>query len=276
MPLDTTLRSLRVRIGNERRQKIQYLLNTRFRGVQHVTFRALFGSNLDMLALLNVTDKNTVHRYTQHYARHLAPYRRKRVKLLEIGIGGYNADPKLGGGSLRMWRTYFPKGRIYGLDIEDKSPHEERRIKIFRGSQADTDFLGEMVEKTGPLDIIIDDGSHRCDHVITSFEFLFPRMAERGVYVIEDVQTSYWKALGGSDDDPDRPDTTMGYFKRFIHGVNYEERPSWAAEPSFYDKNILGISFYHNLIIIEKGPNTEGGASYLHRGTAYDSAASGP
>jgi demethylmacrocin O-methyltransferase len=270
MTIDSALRSLRGRLTPERRSRLRRLLNTRFRGPQHVAFRLLFGSNLDLLAWANATDKNTTHRYTQHYARHLAPFRKRRVKVLEIGIGGYDEargydDPNLGGGSLRMWRTYFPRGRVYGIDIHDKRPHDERRIKTFRGSQADTEFLGKVVDEVGSLNVVIDDGSHRCDHVITSFEFLFPRMSARGVYAVEDVQTSYWESFGGDDRDPDRPDTIAGYFKGLIHGLNYEERPSRTGEPTFFEKNIVGISFYHNLIVIEKGPNTEGGAPWLRK-----------
>lgn len=69
---------------------------------------------------------------------------------------GYS-DPNLGGGSLRMRRTYFPKGQSYGIDIFDKSAHNEKRTKTFQGSQADTDFLRSVVENTGSLDVIIDD-----------------------------------------------------------------------------------------------------------------------
>ena len=256
------IRSLRKRLTNDQRIKLRRFADARFRGLQSVAWRILFGSNLNMLSMVNSCDKNTNHRYIQHYTKHFSAYRTNPVKLLEIGIGGFDenmgySDPRLGGGSLRMWRTYFPKGRIYGIDFFDKSPHDERRIKTFRGSQADTEFLRKVIETTGPLDIIIDDGSHHCDHVLTSFEFLFPRMSERGLYVIEDTQTSYLEGYGGSDDDPDRQDTTMGYFKQLVHGVNYEERGS-GVQPTYLNKNILGLSFYHNLIVIEKGPNTEG------------------
>ena len=265
MQLEDTLRWLRKRLSGERRRRLRRFASTRFRSFQRVAWRFTFGSNLDMLSMVNASDKNTGHRYTQHYTKHLFAYREKPIKLLEIGIGGFDeekgySDPSLGGGSLRMWRTYFPKGLIYGIDIVDKSPHNERRIKTFQGSQADKDFLRVVVENTGSLDIIIDDGSHRCDHVITSFEFLFPRMSERGLYIIEDVQTSYLEEYGGSNQDPDRPDTTMGYFKGLLHGLNYEERRSRTSRPTYFDENILGLSFYHNLIVIEKGPNTEGRA----------------
>ena len=264
--LKSMLLRVRKKISARRGEDLRRFLNTRFKTSQAIVGKILFGSNLDVLALINDTDKNTGHHYTLHYSRIFAPYRKQAVKLLEIGIGGYAkgnySDPRLGGGSLRMWRTYFPKGRIFGIDIEDKTPHNERRIKTFKGSQADTEFLSEVLRETGPLDIVIDDGSHVCDHVIASFEFLFPRMSESGLYVIEDTHTSYWPEYGGSSNNPDEESTTVGYFKRVIHGINHSELLERKGEPSYFERNILGISFYHNMIVVEKGPNTEGGAEW--------------
>jgi hypothetical protein len=72
------------------------------------------------LSTVYFTDKWNVHKYAQWYETHFAPLRKKRLNILEIGIGGYS-HPEYGGGCLRMWRTYFPKARIYGIDIEDKN-----------------------------------------------------------------------------------------------------------------------------------------------------------
>ena len=117
------------------------------------------------------------------------------LNILEIGIGGYD-DPRSGGGSLRMWRTYFPNSR-FPIDIVDKSPHDERRITTFMGSQTDEEFLADVIGRIGKVDIIIDDGSHRNDHVLQSFRFLFPLLDNGGIYVVEDTQTSYWTEYGG-------------------------------------------------------------------------------
>lgn len=259
---EAALRFARERVSVGRRQRLKRFLATHLRPAQHWTFRVLAGSDLGALALLYGTDKNSVHRYTEHYERHLADFRRRPVRLLEIGVGGQE-DPATGGGSLRMWRTYFPKGRIYGIDIHDKSPHDERRIRTFKGSQGDLEFLGRVLECAGSPDIVIDDGSHRCEHVIATFEYLFPRMSARGVYAVEDVQTSYWRAYGGDDVEPDRPDTTMGHFMRLLHGINHAERPSRVGREDYFERNIRGVSFYHNLIVVEKGPNDEPGGLSL-------------
>ena len=133
------------------------------------------------LARKHGTDKWGAHRYAQHYHRHLEHLRDEPVNLLEIGVGGYS-DPAQGGKSLRMWKEFFPQGRIFGMDIHDKSPLEEDRIRIFRGDQGDPASLRRVAEQIGRLDIVIDDGSHLSEHVITTFETLFPLLEPQGIY----------------------------------------------------------------------------------------------
>jgi len=220
-------------------------------------FRAVFGRNLRALALLNGTDKWGEHWYARHYETHFAPLRLRRLKILEIGIGGYE-DPESGGASLRMWRTYFPRSMIFGIDLYDKSVHDEHRIKTFRGSQVDERFLQAVLDETGPLDIVIDDGSHVNEHVIRTFELLFPHLRHEGMYVIEDTQTSYWSSEGGSSKELNSTSTTMGFLKTLVDGLNHAEFEQ-QYEPTFYDANIVAIYFYHNLAFIGKGPNTEKG-----------------
>jgi hypothetical protein len=234
---------------------------------QRVRLRAFLAKNdLNQLAQLYGSDKFGSHFYTPHYARHFRDLRNKPVTLLEIGIGGWTdgkgyADKTRGGGSLRMWKTYFPKGRIYGLDIEDKSYHDEPRIKTFRGSQDDENFLKKVIAETGAPDIIIDDGSHYTHHVIKSFNVLFPLLKTGGIYVVEDLQTSYWHSTADEDwngsEDLSAPHTSMNFFKKLVDGLNYEEfRHEY--EPNYFDRNITGVHFYHNLMFIEKGANNEG------------------
>ncbi|HUL44372.1 MAG TPA: class I SAM-dependent methyltransferase [Bacteroidota bacterium] len=245
---------LRNSLKPEQRDRLLAYQGLHFRWIQHCVFRLLFGKNLRALASVYSTDKWNVHWYAQYYQRHFQPLRRRRLKLLEIGIGGWD-NPLRGGGSLRMWRTFFFRSRIYGIDIEDKSPHNERRIRTFRGSQVDEAFLEKVLGEIGEPDIIIDDGSHMNEHVIRSFEFLFPRLREPGIYVIEDTQTAYWPAFGGSSSNLNDRSTSMGYFKKFIDGINYTEFDSPGYTPSYYDQHITSIHFYHNVIFIYKGKN---------------------
>ena len=203
------------------------------------------------------TDKWSSHYYAQHYETHLSVFKNKKIKLLEIGVGGYS-DPDKGGESLRMWKEYFCEGSIYAIDIFDKSSLEEDRIKIFQGSQTDNAFLQKVAEGAGGFDVIIDDGSHVNNHIISSFKYLFQHLKEGGVYVVEDLQTSYWKNDGGDSFDLRNKKTAMNFFKSLIDSLNYEEidNPYYIVDD--FDRNIVAIHFYHNMVFIQKGKNNEG------------------
>jgi hypothetical protein len=212
--------------------------------------------DLVFLAQRYGTDKWGRHWYAQHYQRHLAPFRKRALTLLEIGVGGYQ-DPHVGGESLRMWKAYFPKARVFGLDLFDKSALEEERIRIFQGSQDDPAVIERVLAEMGPPDVVIDDGSHRTAHVRRTFELLFPHVREGGIYAVEDLQTSYWPKFGGSL-DLDAPDTSMAAFKRLADGLNHAERIAPGYQPTFLDRNVKAVHFYHNLVFVERGPNDEG------------------
>ena len=217
---------------------------------------AAISDDLCKLAAHFKTDKWGAHKYAKHYQRYLQHLKNKEFNLLEIGIGGY-ARAGQGGASLRMWKAFFPNAQIHGVDIQDKSFVDEDRITTYIGDQSDPDSLLSIAGKIGKLDVIIDDGSHRSPHVITTFKTLFPLLADGGIYVVEDTQSSYWPEWMGSE-DLDSPDTSMGLLKRLTDGLNYEEFVDEDYKPTYTDRNIVGVHFFHNLVIIEKGVNAEG------------------
>jgi len=137
---------------------------------------------LDDIGILNGTDKSSVrHDYLVHYERFFAQWREERFNLIEIGV--YN------GASLETWRDFFPNAQIVGADINPAyRRHAGTRIAIEIGSQADPDFLDSLAEQHPPL-VVIDDGSHRADHQIFTFERLFPKLLPGGCYIVEDLST---------------------------------------------------------------------------------------
>ena len=106
------------------------------------------------------------------------------------------------------------------------------------------------------MHVVVDDGSHRPEHIRETFRILFPLLDDAGVYVIEDTQTSYWPQWGGSTDLQSR-ETTMALVKDLLDGLQYEEFEG-AHEPSYSDQHVVAVHAYHNLVIIEKGLNNEG------------------
>jgi glycosyltransferase involved in cell wall biosynthesis len=137
----------------------------------------------------HATDKYWVHGYTREYDRHFTHLRKKKVKLLEIGV--------LRGASLLLWKETFPKGIIYGLDkntqIWKKLLRKQQRIHVFVGRQEDEEFLQSKVVPQGPYNIIIDDGGHTPEEQLATFKNLWPHLAPGGIYVIEDLHGNYWR-----------------------------------------------------------------------------------
>ena len=90
--------------------------------------------------------------------------RDEEFTLFEIGIGGFSR-PGRGGASLRMWKRFFPRAQVVGLDIVDKSFVEAPRIHVYTGDQTDAALLARIVDEYGPFLVVVDDGSHRPEHV---------------------------------------------------------------------------------------------------------------
>lgn len=212
-----------------------------------------YRNDLNRLALLFGTDKWGAHWYTQHYQRYFEPVKNRPLNLLEIGVGGYDAKGE-GGESLRMWKAYFRSSRIVGIDIRDKSRFRERRIDIWQCDQTNSAALVRLSNEYGGFDIVIDDGSHINADVIKTFQVLFPLLRQNGIYVVEDTQTAYWPTWGGGIGSPNN---SMAFFKGLADGLNHVEYPIANYNPNYFDKNIVEVTFFHNLVFVHKGNNNE-------------------
>jgi hypothetical protein len=209
------------------------------------------GAHLNLIAALCGTDKFGQHFYTDVYEALARPLRKAKVSLLELGVGGYAGA--LGGESLLMWASYFRKGRIYGIDLYDKTALSQGRIKVLQCSQVDRERLTALSREAGPFDFIVDDGSHRSDHQIESFRILWPFVKDGGIYIVEDVQTSYWPAFGGAAlGTTAHQGTCMAYFKRLVDSVNACEFLDPVPAGLELEASIGSITFHHNLIVLVK------------------------
>ena len=212
--------------------------------------------HLDLAARFYGTDKsNAAHGYSLLYQRHLAGRRRRVHSVLEIGVGGITSrsgfGTRAGGQSLKMWRSYFPRARIIGIDVEEKAVHGWR-IVVERGSQRDRDFLRRVARQHGPFDVIVDDGSHVAADVITSFEVLFEHLAPGGVYVIEDLEHAYLTEYGGG------PPGHVGHLGLIKGLLDDTLRKHWDTEGRA--RAIESVHLYDEIAFIHKsGPVHSGG-----------------
>lgn len=124
--------------------------------------------------------------YFRVYDRYWAPIRNKPVKILEVGVNR--------GGSLQLWRDYFPNGHVYGIDNRPECIKLQlgARITLLQASQKDTGVLTFLGTADGPFDIVIDDASHIAALSLSTYTSLFPCVSPGGLYAIEDWGTGYW------------------------------------------------------------------------------------
>lgn len=127
------------------------------------------------------------------YHNHLDKLRGKGPKILEIGV--------FGGGSIELWSKYFgPEARICGLDINPACAEMPlpANAHVVIGPQADGEVLQKALDwLQAPPEVIIDDGSHNAEDIWATFKFLWPKLADGGMYVIEDLHTAYWSDYNG-------------------------------------------------------------------------------
>ena len=94
------------------------------------------------------------------------------------------------GGSERMWKRYFPRAQIFGVDIDEACRvYAEERIEIRIGDLSQDEML-ESLKEIRPH-IIVDDASHFWSHQIKALFALFPALPSGGIYILEDLETSF-------------------------------------------------------------------------------------
>jgi len=124
--------------------------------------------------------------YFPIYERYLSRFVGSNVRVLEIGV--------FRGGGIDLLADYLgPAAHLVGFDIDPTARDlTDPRFPVVIGDQANPADLARVQEEHGPFDVIIDDGGHTVNQQITSAEVLFPLLNDAGVYLIEDVHTSYW------------------------------------------------------------------------------------
>ncbi len=152
-----------------------------------------------------------------------------------------------------MWREYFGRrAKIYGVDVDPRCKQSEGwRTKVFIGDQENRDFLRSIAGKIGPIDVLIEDGGHTMGQQIATFEEMYPKVKENGVFLIEDLHTSYWKSYGGGYR---KPGTFLEYAKALIDQLNawHSREPELVVDE--FTRTTRSMHFYDSIIVFEKEP----------------------
>jgi hypothetical protein len=199
-------------------------------------------TTLTQLANQHLTDKGTsqppYHGYSEVYDAVLDQIRFDVSKILEIGIDK--------GGSLRMWKDYFPNAIVHGADVKAYQFFQEDRIYTHFANQSSADDLNNLIKKIGTdIDVVIDDGGHDVIHQQITLGLLFKHVRSGGVYIVEDLHTSFlheW--LKNHDLKSDYEYTAYNVLKR-LEDTKKLETPYITAEDSAYiQNNVSDIRIY--------------------------------
>lgn len=139
------------------------------------------------------------HNYTLYYHSLFENIRDKEINFFELGLGSHNKKYEYimhpsykTGASVYGWRDYFPKGQIYGADIDSDILFQEERIHTFFCDQTSPESITDMWRKMNDVnfDVILEDGLHSFDANRTFFENSHHKLKVGGVFIIEDILRS--------------------------------------------------------------------------------------
>lgn len=203
------------------------MLNRLFFCATFLFFSSLCSESLNELGVRIGVDKSSLsHDYLKYYEIAFSDRKNEPLKFLEIGF--------LTGASAALWHEYFPNAELYFMEIYPDYFRKSRfkfsnRVHFIAGDQESDDDLNRLINETGPLDIILDDGGHTMNQQLTSFKKLFPILQPGGMYIIEDLHTSHFYKFGGTPVAGDT--TTLGFILKLIHDLNLTHAEGRSEKP---------------------------------------------
>ncbi|HEY6240621.1 MAG TPA: class I SAM-dependent methyltransferase [Burkholderiales bacterium] len=158
------------------------------------------------------------------------------------------------GGSLQMWHRYFGPGTyVVGIDIDPRCQRfADAHTTVLIGDQSDRRFLAEVREIVPSVDILIDDGGHTMVQQIATFEELYPHVQPHGIYLCEDIHTSFMPEYGGGYR---REGTFLEYGKALVDRLYaWYSRDQSVLTADDFTRATDALHFYDSVIVIEKSP----------------------
>jgi len=177
------------------------------------------------------------------YERHLGGYRNRPIRVIEFGVSH--------GGSLQMWKHYFgAQAQIVGVDINPAcAAFAEPGIEVVIGDQGDPALHEGLKARFGEFDILIDDGGHTMEQQLATFRGLYSAVKAGGVYIAEDLHTSYHGDWGGG---LRKPGTFIEHAKTLIDQLHAWYGPPAGLQVDELTRTAFGLHFYDSMLVIEK------------------------
>ena len=144
----------------------------------------------------------------------------------------------------------------------------------YLGSQDDVELLTKICKHRGPFDVVIDDGSHLPLHQLVSFSNLIKCVKPGGLYVIEDIETSYWNRPNAEIYGYQLSNVGYGHngsaverFKEVVDVVNRKFMTNYKYTKIPGDDLVSSITFAQNMIYMRRKTEVDDkffGGPYIH------------
>jgi hypothetical protein len=217
--------------------------------------------NFTEIALRCGTDKVRDHAYQYAYQRYLGPMSLPGTapfSMIEIGFAT--------GRGACVWREMLAQADQHstenGCSAESRATLDVNWIltaplfdvmvkegRLHCGDGSDGEFMAPILRSfKHPLTVVVDDGAHGAKQMAGSFSYLFPRIAPRGLFFMEDLAESYRVGKVGFVPKFVRPLSEDIHFKA---GDSAVDNPSLMNLP-LLSKYLRSVHCYQHLCIFER------------------------
>jgi hypothetical protein len=195
-------------------------------------------------------NQRVIHKWLHYfpiYEEHLSKFKNKSVIFWEIGV--------FKGGSVQMWKRYLgPFAAIIGIDIDPACKRvEEDQIHVRIGNQSDCNFLQGVIDEFGQPDIVVDDGSHKNQDITDTFNFLYGKTGENGVYLIEDLHAVY---MAADENNFNRMNSALPKAPFMELCKNLANSLTSGEESLEFVNTTYFMSFYDSIVVFQKAAKT--------------------
>lgn len=205
------------------------------------------GESLDSIGLRYKTDKaSSDHGYLRSYEEFLPVGREEVFTFIEIGV--------FRGASALMWAEWFPRASIVGLDVKPpKLKSSPKNLELIVGD-ATADITVKRLEKqfVAPS-IVLDDGSHMWDQQRAALQRFWPWLKSGGIYIIEDLQSSYEAGFAREDPFPFAELMLKLAQSLQFRGAELDRftglGPEWFVNLA---REVRSVNFIHGAVLIRK------------------------
>jgi hypothetical protein len=188
--------------------------------------------------------KKRAHTYLPEYDKLFEQYKDDTINILEIGV--------LDGSSLKLWSQYFTNSsNIYGIDCYKRIT----KAKVERNVRGYNNVELYKVDSVGPkgyderkkffnnlkdqkFHIIIDDGDHKPESQVKTFNNFINHLHDNGTYIIEDIWDWDKNEKGKLNSKDKRSQTGLQYIQQNIPDI---EIINMNHQKGIYNDNVLGI-----------------------------------